>query len=203
MINKILIATNNQGKAKEFKAMFEPRGFEVQTLADFPDLPEVEETGTSFEENALLKAKTISDITGEIVLADDSGLCIKALNGEPGIYSARYAGEPSDDDKNIDKVLDKMTNVPDEEREAYFNCTLALVSPHHEDLIVNGHLQGLILHERLGHQGFGYDPIFYLPEQEKGLAELSAAEKNAISHRAIALEKLDKIWDEWYQTEVE
>ncbi|WP_042354870.1 XTP/dITP diphosphatase [Bacillus rubiinfantis] len=198
-MKEIIIATKNRGKAKEFEQIFSPRGIAVRTLLDYPQLPEVEETGTTFEENAILKAETISADLKQPVIGDDSGLVIDALNGRPGIYSARYAGEPKDDEKNIDKVLAELKEVPEENRTARFYCALAVAIPGQETFTVSGTCEGQILEERKGSNGFGYDPIFFVPEKGIAMAELSSTEKNSISHRANALKKLEAKWDSLFE----
>lgn len=188
---EVIIATKNQGKAKEFARMFQPLGFEVKTLLDFPEIKDVEETGTTFEENAILKAETISKLLNRMVIADDSGLAIDALNGKPGIFSARYAGEEKSDEANMNKVLEELANVPDNERQARFYCALAVASPEQETFTVLGTCEGIILREKRGSYGFGYDPIFFTVEKGKAMAELTPEEKAQISHRAHALQKLE------------
>ncbi|MFE8696928.1 XTP/dITP diphosphatase [Cytobacillus sp. FJAT-53684] len=190
-MSEVIIATKNQGKAKEFTRMFQPLGFEVKTLLDFPEIKDVEETGTTFEENAILKAETIARLLDRMVIADDSGLAIDALEGRPGIYSARYAGEEKSDEANMNKVLEELTDVPDNERKARFFCALAVASPGKETFIVSGTCEGLILREKRGSYGFGYDPIFFAIEKGKAMAELTPEEKAQISHRANALRKLE------------
>lgn len=194
-MKEVIIATKNPGKAKEFEHIFSPRGIAVKTLLDFPDFPEVEETGTTFEENAILKAEACSTTLNKIVIGDDSGLMIDALEGRPGIYSARYAGEPKDDENNIDKVLSELKGIPEEQRTARFYCALAVAVPGQETFTVSGTCEGRILEERRGTNGFGYDPIFFVPEKGVAMAELSSDEKNQISHRANALKKLDAALD--------
>ncbi|MDZ5712392.1 XTP/dITP diphosphatase [Jeotgalibacillus haloalkalitolerans] len=189
-MKKIIIATNNQGKAKDFEKLLNPLGYEVKTLADYPALEEVEETGVTFAENAALKAETISQQLGVSVIADDSGLIVDALDGEPGVFSARYAGAEKDDQKNIEKVLLKLQGVPDDKRTARFHCTLALAEPGEETLLFTGEAEGYITAKPSGENGFGYDPIFYTEVYQKTFAELTADEKNQISHRANALRKL-------------
>jgi len=189
-MEELIIATKNKGKAKEFVELFEPLGFRVKTLLDYPDAPDIEETGETFEENALLKAAGISNIFQKIVIADDSGLVIDALDGRPGVYSARYAGTKKDDEANIQKVLFEMKDVPEEKRTAHFHCTLALVVPGKDPVMVEGTCNGLILTEKRGNNGFGYDPIFYLPHLKKTMAEITSEEKNRISHRGNAIRKL-------------
>ncbi|MFB6467941.1 XTP/dITP diphosphatase [Cytobacillus sp. Hz8] len=193
-MKEVIIATKNKGKAREFVQMFEPYGYEVKTLLDFQDVADVEETGTTFEENAILKAETISKKIAKMVIADDSGLVVDALNGRPGVYSARYAGEEKNDEHNIDKVLEELDGVQAENRSARFYCALAVAVPGKETFTVNGSCEGTILTERRGTNGFGYDPIFFVNEKEKAMAELKPDEKNQISHRAHALKKLEQIF---------
>ncbi|MEK4759226.1 XTP/dITP diphosphatase [Viridibacillus sp. FSL E2-0187] len=188
-MKQVVIATKNKGKAKDFEAIFGPLGFEVVTLFDVaPDL-EIEETGTTFEENAILKAETVANLLGKIVIADDSGLQIDALNGEPGVYSARYAGD-HDDEANMQKALKNLEGVKEEDRTARFCCALAIAGPNQETTTVFGTCEGLILTEKRGTNGFGYDPIFFVPQLNKAMAELTPAEKGAISHRGNAIRLL-------------
>ena len=191
-MKNIIIATKNKGKAKDFEALFGPHGYEVLTLHDVADDMDVEETGNTFEENALIKAKALSERLQTMVIADDSGLEIDALDGRPGIYSARYAGEEKSDEANIDKVLEELNDVEDSDRTARFVCAIAVVSPNLEPLTVRGTCEGVIAKERKGTNGFGYDPIFYVPSENKMMAELSSDEKGAISHRGNALKKLSE-----------
>lgn len=195
----IVIATGNEGKAKEFEALFSKKGLSIKTLKDFPELEDVEETGETFAENAMLKAETISEKLNTLVLADDSGLKVDALGGQPGVYSARYAGIEKNDAKNNAKLLSELSELPEEERKAQFHCTLALAKPGKESLVIEGEIKGHIIAVPKGNNGFGYDPLFYVPELDKTMAELSAEEKNKISHRAVALKKLEKELDEWLQ----
>ncbi|HET6872764.1 MAG TPA: XTP/dITP diphosphatase [Sporolactobacillaceae bacterium] len=190
-MKKVLIASKNAGKIAEFRRMLTPQGYEVVSLLDYPDAPDVEETGDTFQENARLKSEAISQKFDCAAIADDSGLVVEALDGRPGVYSARYAGEEKDDQKNIDKVLDEISDVPMPERTAHFVCVLAVSVPGSPTLFVEGKCHGLIAQEPAGNQGFGYDPIFYIPDKGKTFAELSGEEKNEISHRAIALKKLE------------
>lgn len=188
-MKQVVIATKNKGKAKDFEALFGPFGYEVVTMFEVAPDVEIEETGKTFEENAILKAETLANMLGQIVIADDSGLAIDALNGEPGVYSARYAGD-HDDEANMVKVLENMKDVPEEKRTARFCCALAIAGPNMETKTVFGTCEGVIAHEKKGTNGFGYDPIFYVPALEKHMAELSAEEKGAISHRGNAIRKL-------------
>jgi len=198
-VKTILIGTTNQGKVNDFKQLLEKEGMQVLSLRDLDDAIEVEETGTTFAENAILKAETLSRYYNQIVIADDSGLEIEALNGRPGVYSARYAGEHKSDEDNIKKVLAEMEGIPFQDRKAAFVCVLALAIPGKETKIFEGKCHGYIAEIPKGNNGFGYDPIFYVPEKEKTMAELSLEEKNELSHRKKALDKLKKYWDEHLQ----
>ncbi|MED4004535.1 XTP/dITP diphosphatase [Priestia aryabhattai] len=194
-MREIIIATKNAGKVKDFETLFSPKGFKVTSLLDFPEIEDVEETGVTFAENATLKAETISSALNKPVIADDSGLAIDALNGEPGVYSARYGGENKDDNANIEKVLQKLHDVPFEKRTARFHCTLAIAVPGKRTELVEGTCEGRILEEKRGENGFGYDPIFFVEKWNCSMAELSKEQKNQISHRANALEKLAPLID--------
>lgn len=189
-MKKLIIATKNKGKAKEFVSLFSPLGYDVLTLLDIEGAIDVEETGTTFEENAILKAEALCQEYNSMVIADDSGLIIDALDGRPGVYSARYAGEEKSDEANIDKVLEELKDVPTENRTARFYCALAVALPQQETVTVSGTVEGMIGTERQGENGFGYDPIFYIPSLDKTMAQLNPEEKNAISHRANALKNL-------------
>lgn len=188
-MKKVVIATKNKGKAKDFEALFTPLGFEVVTMFDVAPDMEIEETGTTFEENAVLKAETLAKALNVIVIADDSGLVVDALDGAPGVYSARYAGD-HDDEANIVKVLENLAGVPEEKRTARFMCALAIAGPEMDTTTVFGTCEGFILEEKRGTNGFGYDPIFFVPEKDRAMAELTPEEKGAISHRGNAIRKL-------------
>ena len=188
-MKQVVIATKNKGKAKDFEALFQPLGFEVVTMFDVAPDMEIEETGTTFEENAVLKAETLAKALNMIVIADDSGLVIDALDGAPGVYSARYAGD-HDDEANIVKVLENLAGVPEEQRTARFMCALAIAGPEMDTTTVFGTCEGIILEEKRGTNGFGYDPIFFVPEKNRAMAELTPEEKGAISHRGNAIRKL-------------
>jgi XTP/dITP diphosphohydrolase len=192
-LKKIILASRNRGKIEEIKALLAESGVTLQSLVDYPNLPDIREDGDSFLDNALKKARTIAELTGETVLADDSGLEVTVLGGAPGIYSARYAGDSADDEKNILKLLSNLEGVPSEEREAAFRCVLVLYRPDGRYYTYDGKWNGRIAEAPAGKGGFGYDPVFYLPEQGVTAAELPAEIKNRISHRAKAVEKL-KIW---------
>lgn len=193
----IVIATKNSGKAKEFRQIFAEKGYLVKTLLDYPELPDVEETGKTFEENARLKAETIAGILKQPVLADDSGLIVDALDGMPGIFSARFAGEPTNNAANNAKLLHELTGIPKEKRTATFHCTLVFAAPNKESLVVEGDWSGEIGTIPRGDNGFGYDPLFFVPEEQKTAAQLSDDRKNAISHRGIAVAKLREHWEAW------
>lgn len=190
-MNEVVIATANPGKAQEFKHMLEPQGYQVKTLLDFPDFPDIEETGVTFEENATIKATTAAKMLKLPVIADDSGLSIVALNGEPGVYSARYAGLVKDDALNRQKVLAKLEDIPEDQRQASFHCAL-VVSDDEGNVMASyhGQMHGEIAKEEVGDNGFGYDPILKIPSLGKTTAQLTADEKDAISHRGQALANL-------------
>jgi len=190
-VETVIVATKNPGKAKEFIRMFKPYGIEVKTLLDFPEIEDIEETGQTFEENAVIKAETVCQLFNQMVIADDSGLIVDALDGRPGIYSARYAGEEKNDEANNDKILNELKDVKEKDRTARFYCALAFAMPGKDTITVNGTCEGSILFERRGTNGFGYDPLFYVTDLKKSMAELLPEEKNQISHRAKALRKLE------------
>lgn len=196
-MKKIIIATKNPNKAKEFEKIFDKSEFEIQTLLDFTDFPDVKENGQSFEENAKLKAHAVMKEFGLPTIADDSGLQVDELFGQPGIYSARYAGDHNDAANNA-KLLSELGGVPMEKRTARFVSTLVFSNPNNEDdLVVEGEVKGLIGTIPEGDNGFGYDPLFYLPEMDKTMAQLSMDEKNQISHRGRAIKKLEKEYPKW------
>ena len=194
MVKHILIATKNAGKAREFKKLFSEKGIEVKTLLDMENTPEIDENGKTFTENALIKAQTLTDLYKIPVLADDSGLVVDSLNGEPGVYSARYAGD-HDDEANNEKLLLKLQNKSD--RSAHFVTNIVAIKPTGEKMVVTGRLNGEILKKKRGINGFGYDPLFYVPQKDKTLAEMTISEKNSISHRGIAFKKLMNDFYEW------
>jgi XTP/dITP diphosphohydrolase len=189
-VSKIVLASRNSGKVKEFRAMLENIGISLRSLNDYPDIPEVVEDGKSFLENALKKARAVAESTGEIVLADDSGLEVEVLGGAPGIYSARYAGEGANDERNIRKLLDDLKGIPPELRKAAFRCVLVLYRPGGRHESFEGRWDGLIAGKPSGQGGFGYDPVFFPPDLGMTVAELSPDIKNRFSHRAQALAKL-------------
>jgi len=190
MSNKLVIATRNAGKIIEFRRILDAissGAIDLIGIDQFPDLIDVEETGTTFEENALLKARYTAKMTGLPSLSDDSGLCIDALGGAPGIFSARWAGKHGDDKANLEKVLDELKDVPDSQRGAYFICVAALVMPDGREQLAQGRFEGNILRAPVGNQGFGYDPIFAPLGMSISSAEMSAQEKDAVSHRGKSL----------------
>lgn len=187
-MKRLVLASSNRGKLDELKELLGGHGYALHAQSEF-DVDDVDETGSTFIENALLKARHAARATGLPAIADDSGLCVDALDGAPGLYSARYAGAPADPTRNIDKLLAALDGVPDARRTAHFICVLALLR-HADDpqpLIVEGRWPGRILHARRGEGGFGYDPVFLDPETGKTAAELEPASKNRISHRGRAL----------------
>ena len=192
-MKEIMIATKNAGKVKEFEHIFSQFNVKVKSLLDFSNAIDVVEDGKTFEENALKKAREISQQYQLMVLADDSGLEIDALNGRPGVYSARYAGNQRDDLANLNKVLSEMKDVEESKRTARFVCALAIVTPDGDEFVVRGECEGKISFEAQGKEGFGYDPIFYIPRLNKTMAQIPKSQKNVLSHRANAFVKLEKI----------
>lgn len=189
-MKEVIIATKNSGKVTEFRELFSPIGLTVRSLLDYPEIADIVEDGETFSENAMIKAETIAKEFNQMVIADDSGLSVDALNGRPGIYSARYAGEEKSDQANIEKVLHEMRDIPSEDRRAAFHCAIAVAAPTKETFVYEGTCKGYIAREAVGANGFGYDPIFYIPELKKTMAELDREEKNQLSHRAAALKLL-------------
>lgn len=187
----IVLATHNAGKIRECKSMLEPLGFHVISVHDLvPDLDEPAETGTTFYENARLKAAYYMQATGKPCLADDSGIIADALGNRPGVYSARYAGEACDDEANNRKLIADLAAFPPDQRTVHYDCVLVLLWPDGRELTAEGKCDGILRDFYAGHNGFGYDPLFYVPEKKKTMAELSLAEKNILSHRGRALRKL-------------
>jgi len=187
MISKLLMATHNQGKATELRDLLANLPLQILTLADFPEASVIEETGSTFLENALQKAKAAAEFSGLPILADDSGLEVDALQGQPGVYSARFAGEPGNDQQNNLKLLQLMQGSSPAQRMARFVSVIVLVLPQGQVYTTEGRCEGIILDCFRGTSGFGYDPLFYLPELGKTMAELTLEEKNMVSHRAKAL----------------
>ena len=190
---KLILATKNENKVKELQAMLDGMNIYVTSLFDYPKIADIVEDGASFRENALKKAREVHEITGEWVLGDDSGLVVDALGGAPGIYSSRYSGKEKDYIANNEKLLEEMKDVPDSERQAAFVCVLAVVGPQGQEHIVEGRCEGVITHELKGDKGFGYDPLFFMPDRDLTMAELPMNEKNQISHRGRALAKIKEV----------
>jgi XTP/dITP diphosphohydrolase len=188
---RLILATRNKGKIVEIKELLsDMSGVEILSLFDFKNLPDVPETGKTFTENAILKAKTIAALTDHWVLADDSGLVVNYLQGAPGVYSARFSGEKASDADNNAKLLALLKDVPWGERQAKFVCIIAICDPQGECYTCEGEYEGYIVTEPKGMHGFGYDPIFFVPAYGKTMAELEPEIKNQISHRAMALKQL-------------
>ncbi len=188
----MIVATRNRGKTREVREALKGSGLRISGLSDFSNVPEVEENGKTFVENALKKARYYSKYFGKVTLADDSGLEVDSLNGLPGIYSARYAGEKASTQENNQKLLREMEGVPISKRGARFRCVIAVVAPDGRELLAEGSCKGRIGLREKGRRGFGYDPLFVLPNRGKTMAELSLEEKNRISHRGKALKKIRK-----------
>jgi XTP/dITP diphosphohydrolase len=182
----LVIASRNKGKVAEYCRLLADLPFNVLSLADYPALPEIEEQGSTFAENALLKAETVARLTGELVLADDSGLEVDALGGRPGIYSARYSGPGATDAQNNLKLLAELSGLPDSQRSARFRAAIAIAGPGLTPRIAEGFCSGIIAHSPQGTGGFGYDPLFFVPEEGKTFAGMDEPEKNSCSHRARA-----------------
>lgn len=184
---ELVVATRNKGKLAEISRMLESTHIRVLGLDVFPEIGEIDEPGATFEENALIKAETVVRLTGRMTLADDSGLEVRVLGGEPGVRSARYAGENATDELNNLKLLKALTDVPPAERQAAFCCAMALVDPSGARQVFHGRVEGVILETPRGEGGFGYDPLFFVREYGKTMAELPMEVKNRISHRGQAL----------------
>ena len=184
---KLIFATGNENKMREIRQIFGDFGFEIQSMKEAGIDIDIVEDGTSFQENALIKARAVHAVSGALVLADDSGLEIDALNREPGIYSARYLGEDTSYDVKNRNLIERVEGLPDEKRSARFVCAVAAVLPDGRDLVQTGVMEGRVAYAPAGENGFGYDPIFFLPQYGKTSAEISPEQKNAISHRGQAL----------------
>ena len=186
---RLVLATENQNKVREMRELLVGTDFEILSLSDFPDITLPPEDGETFIENAAVKACYVSRMTGMLALADDSGLAVDFLDGAPGVYSARFAGEDKSAAANNDKLLSLLAGVPLEKRAAAFKCVIAVADSKDNFIFFEGECAGIIGEEPRGENGFGYDPIFYLPQLSCTMAELSSVEKNSISHRAVALKK--------------
>ncbi len=195
MTKTVVIATNNAHKVEEIKTALSFKGWEFKTLKEAGIVSSPEETGTTFVENARIKARSAHELSGLATLADDSGLIVDALDGAPGVYSSRYSGKEGDDAANNAKLLHELAQVPTEKRTARFACSLVFIDEDGSETVAEGFIEGSIGFEERGKEGFGYDPLFYPDEfnGEKSLAEVSQAEKNSISHRGNALRNLKKL----------
>ncbi len=190
---ELVLASNNQGKLREIRAILDPLGIKVVPAAELGFCEEVAETGSTFAENALIKARAVCAALGRPALADDSGLAVEALDGAPGVFSARYAGEGANDERNNAKLLGALAEVPPGQRQAAFVCVMACVRPDGSELTTVGRFAGAIAERPAGDGGFGYDPVFLIPGDGRTVAQLSPQEKNAISHRARALARIAKL----------
>jgi len=190
---RIVVATGNRGKLQELETMLGPLGVEIKSMADYPDIPEVVEDGETFAENAAKKARVVAGATGEVALADDSGLEVDFLDGAPGVYSARFAGEEKDDRANNEKLMGLLEGVPPEKRGARFRCVVALALPGGRVVTTEGACEGVIGDRPRGEGGFGYDPLFYVPRLGKTFAQLDMSEKNLISHRGKAFDQAREV----------
>ena len=190
---ELFLATRNEGKISEIRELLKECETSLTSLRDYPDAPEVVENGQSYRDNVLKKARFFARWTGKVTLADDSGLEVNYLKGKPGVFSARYAGDGANDRENNRRLLRELKGVPREKRGAVFRCVMALVTPWGDEELVEGECRGRIGLDERGKRGFGYDPIFVIPQHGKTMAELTIAEKNRLSHRSKALRKLKKI----------
>lgn len=186
-MKKIVLATSNKGKINEMQSLLSDLSVEIIPLSAFSGIPEIKEDGLTFLENAFIKARIVARHTGLPALADDSGIEVDALNGNPGVFSARYAGKDAKDIDNINKLLNDMKDVPKERRAARFRCVMALYSPDDRWISAEGSCFGEISFEPKGEKGFGYDPVFFLPDKNKTMAEIEKEEKNKFSHRTMAI----------------
>jgi XTP/dITP diphosphohydrolase len=193
MRRDVVLATRNRHKGAELAELLADLPFRIRTMDEFPDVPDVVEDGETCEANAVKKARAVSDATGLLAVADDTGLEVDALGGRPGVYAARYAGMQATYEDNWKKLLREMTGVPRDRRTAHFVTVAAVASPSDVVAVTTGRLDGLIAEEPAGERGFGYDPVFYVPELGKTLAELSGEEKNRISHRAKAFAQVREV----------
>ena len=189
---RLLVATRNQGKLRELSELLGSVPFELVSLADVGIDADVEETGVTFEDNAVLKAETYRDLSGMLTLADDSGLEVDALGGEPGVRSARYAGPGATDADRVQLLLENLESTPEPSRTAQFRCVIAIASPEKGTQLFSGSCQGRIVSEPRGENGFGYDPVFLFPDLDLTMAELTSEQKNAVSHRALAVREAAK-----------
>ncbi|WP_018124372.1 XTP/dITP diphosphatase [Desulfovibrio oxyclinae] len=198
-MDAIVLATRNKGKIREFNILLQLFGLTVRSLDEFPEIGEIPETGDTFLENALIKAREVAKATGLVAVADDSGIEVDALNGAPGVYSARFAGPECDDHANNEKLLAELKDVPDEKRTARYRCVMAAVAPNGAETTTDGSYEGHIAHEYKGSGGFGYDVIFIDPESGLHAAELTPEQKHSRSHRGEAITKLLEAWPDFWE----
>ncbi|WP_347491177.1 XTP/dITP diphosphatase [Desulfoscipio sp. XC116] len=192
----IILATRNEGKVRELQQLLAETGFKVISMSSYPNAPDVVEDGRTFEDNAIKKAREVAAAANKIALADDSGLMVDYLDGAPGVHSARFAGPGHDDTANNDKLLRLLNGVPRQKRTARFCCVVAIATPDGKAATTQGTCEGIIIDKPRGENGFGYDPLFLMPEFDKTFAELDSAVKNAISHRGRALQEIKTILTE-------
>lgn len=197
-MDTIVLASNNKGKIREFADLLRPLGLEVKPLSDFPQIGDIVEDGETFLDNALIKARTVCKATGLVAVADDSGIEVDHLDGRPGVYSARFAGDGHDDHANNEKLLAELKGVPDEKRTARYRCVMAAVAPNGVEMHTEGSYEGRIGHEYRGNGGFGYDVIFVDPELGCHVAEISAEKKHSRSHRGKAIRRMLDKWEEFW-----
>ena len=194
----LLIGSKNTNKIIEIRAILKDFDIEIKSLHDFPEIDDVEETGTTFEANAMLKAEAWAKASGFVTIADDSGLCVDALDGAPGVYSARYAGLDKDYNSNNEKLLKILENIPDEQRNAHFVTVIACATPEKTLFTVTGKVEGRITRKLRGDNGFGYDPLFFYPPENATFAEMPSHKKNKLSHRFNALEAFSTKFTEFF-----
>lgn len=197
-MDTIVLATRNKGKIKEFNTLLKPFGVTVKSLAEFPEIGDIPETGETFRENALIKARAVAQATSLVAVADDSGIEVDAIGGAPGVYSARYAGEACDDHANNEKLLEALKDVSDAERTARYRCVMAAVAPNGTEVTTEGNYEGFVAREYKGSGGFGYDVLFIDPEYGQHAAELTPEQKHARSHRGEAIRNLLDIWPDFW-----
>lgn len=199
MVKELVVATKNKGKLREIKELLSGLGLQITSLSDYPEAPEIIESGKTFRANALIKARVIAQYTNKLTLGEDSGIEVRALGNRPGVYSARYSGNNADDRKNNQKLLRELKQVSDKDRQARYRCCAALVDGHGADVgVVDGRCHGFITRAAKGKNGFGYDPYFLIEKYQKTFGQLDPGIKAQISHRAKALKKIRQILIENY-----
>ena len=189
---KMIVASKNKGKLDEIKYIFDGLPYQIESMQEAGILDDIPETGTTFEENALIKARYVQKLSGGVALADDSGLEVEFLNGGPGVFSARFAGESATDAQKNEKLLSMLKGVPFEQRGARFVCVIAVVFPDGREFVSRGTFEGIIAEQPMGNNGFGYDPLLYILDQQRSVAQMTEEEKNEVSHRGKALRAMLK-----------